>query len=112
MDYANKKGLTATDREVNLYLEELLTSYKKAQEYGTIEKACNRVGTTFENLVRKDFACYKAILTQEKLFADFKQNYIEKKAWNAKEITETKDNEIRDAWECFKANLMKTSDTI
>lgn len=108
LSYAEENNLEVSEEDVNNYIEKLLDSYETSCEHDAIERACEQLGITFEEIVRNDFIRYKVMLTEEKAYEDFKNHYIETHFLHKAKSLDTIEMEIISEWDLYKGNLITT----
>lgn len=103
--YAEENGLVATKEDVEKYIEKLIENFKTAENMPTVEKAYLDAGTTYEKAVKGDYEVYKILLTEENVYEDFLENYINKHNLKDTEITKGLQDQIYLEWDRFIDNI-------
>lgn len=102
---ANKRKIVVTDEEVVDYIKELLLIYEKADNKAMIDEICSEAGITYEELVKHEFEGYRAILTEERMFETFTEEYFDTEVSMYMMYDTTEKNEILCVWETYVSEL-------
>lgn len=110
--YAKKEGIVITDKEVETYMEDLISEVNKAEEFKEIDDIYRRVGLTFEESIRGQKELYRNICIMSKISEEHPTDWDAFKADLINQYKETKEydalqTKLDDAAEKIKKKIHK-----
>jgi len=108
LTYAEKNDMLVSDKEVNAYINELINAYETSDDYATIKFGCAMAGTSFEEVARSEFLGYRIILTREKMYESFLNDYLIVNNLDYADMNEDLQKMIHDEWFEFIETLSES----
>ena len=102
---ANKQNIAVPDEEVDSYIKELFVIYENAENKAEIDRICKDAGTTYEEIVIREYEGYRTILTEAKLFNKFTQEHYGKDIQLYAMDTEIQKEQLLHKWNKYVETL-------
>ena len=98
--YADNHGLKPSDKDIEKYIDQLVSDIKASEEYDEYEAAAEAHGTTYEEILRNDLETYRITQTVENVYQSVMKQYQQDGKLSTAE-QEEKDEMMQAAWNDF-----------
>jgi hypothetical protein len=105
--YAEQKGITISDEEIQENIDSLISDGKDADNYEEIKTACDSAGTTYEELINKNKSYYIKQMYVDKVYSEEYSKYYED---SSRVTAEEYDDEVLDwdsEWDDIKDQIVE-----